>query len=56
MSGAPGVSATTTLGFACAIGGADIKNLDLEEFFNGLADLNLVGATVNFEGIGVSFS
>lgn len=53
MGGATGIGATTALGFPGAICGANIEDLDLEEFLNGLADLDLVGAPIHLKGVGI---
>jgi len=51
--GASSISATTALCFTSVVTSADTENLHLEEFLDGVLDLNLVGATIDFKGVGV---
>ncbi len=45
---------TAATRFADAIGGPNIKNLDIVKFLNRMANLNLIGATVNLERVSIT--
>ena len=48
-----GIGVPAALGLPSVIGSADVEHLDLEELFDGFFDLNLIGALIDLEGIGV---